>query len=154
MEHPMGWHECEYISREEAATLGLRHAEFAHSSGDFTLAFQSGRSWTMPDMAFLYLELGWVPPKDFMDDVMNSPLLTDRRQSTGTRIGYLNPTDNPLPKPFKINDALPTGFLEKLETHFLQAAVTGNRVQTRGASPGRAKLAPRTKSCGDSTHDL
>jgi len=34
----MGWHECEYISREDAKALGLRHADFANSSGDVTLS--------------------------------------------------------------------------------------------------------------------
>jgi hypothetical protein len=131
----MGWHECEYISREEAEKLGLRHAAFAQSSGDCTLAFQSGQSWTMPDMVFLYVELGWVPPRDFVDDVMNGQLIAERRQSSGTQIGYLNPKDNPLLKPFKVNVTLPVGFLEKLEAHFLQAAVQGNRRQTRALSP-------------------
>ena len=127
----MGWHECEYISREDAKALGLRHADFANSSGDVTLSFQSGRSWVMPDMILLYVEIGWIPPQSFVADVINSQLVADRRIQFRGRspeivpIGYLNPEDDPIPKPFKINDTLPDGFLGKLEAHVMQVSSMG-----------------------------
>jgi len=125
----MGFHICEYIERDEASQLGLRYATLCHSSGDVTLTFTSGRSWKMPHMILLYVELGWVPPKDFIDDVMNSTLGATRCEqyrsttfeSEPTHIGYLNPKDTPIEKPFKINNGIPKGFLCKLE-EYMQVA--------------------------------
>ncbi len=127
----MGWHQCEYITREEAEALNLRHKEFVTSSGDVTMSFHSGRSWVMPDMILLYVELGWVPPQDFIEDVMNSPLAAgDRRQTRSlskqpTPVGYLNPRENPIPKPFRINPRLPEVFLDRLEACYDQVCPFG-----------------------------
>ncbi|MEZ0224542.1 MAG: hypothetical protein ACAH83_08315 [Alphaproteobacteria bacterium] len=141
----MGFHRCEYLTREEGEQLKLRNIDVIYSSGDVTLCFSSGRSWQMPDMARLYIELGWVPPKEFVDDVMNS-VLTDgaRRQTRGLpaapqAIGYLNPKDHPLPRPFAISEELPAGFLEKMEEHMKAAADMGHRIQTNGPQTGRAQ---------------
>lgn len=140
----MGFHVCEYLTRDEAAKLGFRHATQLYSSGDITLSFQSDRSWTMPDMALLYVEIGWVPPTAFIDDVMESPLVAGQRVQTRSvsaepvKIGYLNARDSPLPRPFKISDKLPEGFLERLEALVTQASDMGNRVQTKSfqSKPG------------------
>ena len=149
----MGFHLCQYLkNEEEGKSLGLRNMDAYRSSGDVTLCYASGRSWVMPDMVRLYVELGWVPPKEFVDDVMNSDVVDgDRRQTRGVPqkpqpVGYLNPKDNPLPRPFKVSDELPAGFLEKLESHMKLAAEMGYRGQTfsgravtNGAQTGRAQ---------------
>jgi len=115
----MGRHRCEYLSYEQAKALNVRHLKDYYSSGDITLVFASGRSWRMPDMARLYVELGWVPRLPFILDVMGGTLTGGgRNQSDGiptapVAIGYLNPRDNPLP--LRISDQLPMGFLARLE---------------------------------------
>ena len=136
----MGFHKNEYISEEEGKQLGLRNMDTWRSSGDVTLSFSSGRSWVMPDMARLYVELGWVPPREFVDDVMNS-LLVDSA-SRPQPVGYLHAKNDPLPRPFKVSDELPKGFLQKLEGLMAEAAslsyrgigMTG-RAQTNSAPP-------------------
>lgn len=139
----MGFHVCEYITREQAKEMGLRNQDVVYSSGDVIMTFASGQSWIMPDMARLYVELGWVPPQKFIDDVMNSELTSgERRQMRGassapTSVGYLNRKDHPLP--LKMSDKLPAGFLEKLEDQMKKASTMGHgfdgfsgRRQTKG----------------------
>ena len=53
----MGFHVCEYISKEQAEKMGLRNIDVLYSSGDVIMSFTSGNSWMMPDMARLYVEL-------------------------------------------------------------------------------------------------
>ncbi|MEZ0259616.1 MAG: hypothetical protein ACAH80_01315 [Alphaproteobacteria bacterium] len=138
----MGFHRCEYMTREEAEKLNLRNKDVVYSSGDVTLCFSSGNSWVMPDMAKLYVEIGWKPPQDFINDVMNSKLVESNDDPTcGTRarpmaIGYLKPATDPLPKPFAINPDLPAGFLQKMEGLMKEAEDMGYRGQTRS---GRAQ---------------
>lgn len=131
----MGFHVCEYISRDEATALGLKHANRAHSSGDVEMAFSSGRQWRMPDMALLYVELGWLPPAEFIQDVMSGVLLGsfDRRKPF-ERVGYLAPEATPLPKPYGFHPDLPEGFLDLLETFEAQAIKQGQRLQTKSVA--------------------
>lgn len=145
----MGFHVCKYLTREEAIDLGLRNVNVVHSSGDVTLWFDSGRGWRMPDMARLYAEIGWLPPQEFIDDVMTGKLDAVERVQTNAppkavSIGYLDPQRDLLPKPFAKNPALPEGFLEKLEALMDQAAEMGfdaairggtGRLQTKGLNP-------------------
>lgn len=142
----MGFHECEYITKEQAAKMKLRNQDVIRSFGDVEVTFTSGNSWAMPDMARLYVELGWVPPKEFINDVMTSEILNSNHILTfaipkpATPIGYLNPKDNPLP--LKMSDKLPTGFLDKLESLMHKISDLGNdldapttRRQTNGFKP-------------------
>lgn len=151
----MGFHACEYLSREEAEQLNLRNLKVFYSSGDVTICFDSGRSWRMPDMAPLYVELGWVPPQKFIDDIMNAKITASQREQTFgvdtvEPVGYINPKDNPLPRPFKVSDKLPAGFLDKLSACMEEAANFGfnrdrsgrsvtnsGRMQTKGFKPGQ-----------------
>jgi len=138
----MGWHECEYLTETEAKALKLKHVDVIRSSGDVTLSYSSGRSWRMPDMALLYVELGWVPPKEFVDDVMRSGIVKCNREQTRSvdsnvvSIGYLKPEKDPLPKPFKISGNLPEGFLENLEKQmkFKKAMTLGSQVIPPGGN--------------------
>lgn len=144
----MGFHLCEYITSQQAEELGLRNRHLIRSSGDVFMTFSSGRSWTMPDMAPLYIELGWVPPAEFIKDIMTNQLTAGIQVHTFSQpnfvpIGYLNPQDNPLP--LKMSSALPPGFLEKLETRMKEASTIGiggpsGRIQKRGPKkpPGPA----------------
>ena len=120
-----------------------------HSSGAVTLKFNSGRSWEMPDMLPLYVALGWTPPQEFMDDVMNSALLAGGRVQTRSieakpmALGYLRktpdesgtPASEIVPElPGTLASNLPEGFLTKLTQTMQQAKLGGGRVQTRGLS--------------------
>lgn len=140
----MGFHVCGYISRDEAFALGMKHANRAHSSGDVEMAFSSGRQWRMPDMALLYIELGWLPPAEFIQDVMSGVLLGsfDRRKLF-ERVGYLVPETTPLPKPYGFHPALPEGFLSRLENIEAQAVKQGQRLQTK--SVATSPLFPRPR---------
>ncbi len=132
----MGFHVCEYLTFVEGKALGLKHLDVFYSSGDNIVTYSSGRTWRMPDMATLYVELGWLPPAAFIEDVMKHDVVAGARIQTRSMadgpvlIGYLNPRDNPLPRPFGINPALPEGFLDRMQSH-LQAAAP-NRLQSKG----------------------
>lgn len=144
----MGFHVCQYVTEHQLRELGLeRYSLF--SSGDVAMSFDSGRSWVMPDMAPLYVALGWVPPPEFIADVMNGTLTTGaRRQTRGLNpvtpisIGYMQgPEADPLP--LRMDGVLPAGFLQALEKRMDEAAKMGSgfdafsgRRQTKGFSPG------------------
>jgi hypothetical protein len=128
-EQKMGFHICEYITRDRAKEMGLRNWEAAHSSGDVVMSFSSGRAWIMPDMAPLYIELGWVPPQAFIDDVMHAELMSaDRNQTRSTvpptPVGYLTPKKHPLP--LTMCEDIPEFFLIRLEFLMEKAATLGN----------------------------
>ena len=139
----MGFHICEYITQEQAQAMNLRNKDVLYSSGDVFMTFTSGHAWIMPDMARLYVELGWVPPQDFIQDVMTGTLMANTPGATRTQhiaIGYLNPKEHPLP--LRISDQLPPGFLEKLEGRMKEASAMGSafktfsgRLQTKSAPP-------------------
>lgn len=84
------------------------------SSGEPEIEFKNGHVWKMPDMILHYVsEHEWLPPEDFVDDVMYGTFVTGRRvQSKGgsqpVKVGYLDGTYS--------KGAVPEGFLEKLET--------------------------------------
>jgi hypothetical protein len=154
----MGYHACEYLSREEAIERGLRHIGGFHSSGDVSLAFDNGRHWMVPDMALLYVELGWLPPRDFIDDIMSGTQIgmaayqerfCPKDTTSAAKIawykgnvraaGYLSPETDPLPRPFALHPALPAGFLERFEERMDAACKSGDRQMTMSASAPRFK---------------
>lgn len=121
----MGWHECEYCL-EANKKIGKNNT----SSGDVIMEFASGRSWIMPDMILHYsADHGYLPPQEFIDDVMNNELLSGKRmQSKGvdspTKVGYLSglfKTGNP-----------PSRFYVRLAYLIIEAKKMGNRTQYRG----------------------
>ncbi len=135
----MGFHRCEYISREEAEAKGLKYAKYTSSSGDTIINFQSGRSWQFPDMAALYIELGWVPPKEFIEDLQSGEILDSTRMQTKSmtrRVGYLSPEKDPLP--LERNPMVPEGLEDKLADIISKASDFGaRRKQYRGGGPRR-----------------
>lgn len=112
----MGFHVCEYC-REET------------SSGDVTLAFDSGRTWVVPDMILHYVaEHGYQPSAFFVHDVTRETLRSGSRSQTKgvtepIREGYLS---GPFP-----SGAVPEGFFVALWRVMRQAERGGRRVQTR-----------------------
>jgi hypothetical protein len=131
----MGFHACEYLSYDDAQQRGIKHIDCFLSSGDVTLNFSSGNSWEMPDMAPLYVELGWVPPQAFINDVMNNKLtagerLQTRGMSVKEKIGYLSPSTHPLP--LVRNTSISEDFSNKLAQLMREAGNLGNRAQTKG----------------------
>ncbi len=131
----MGFHVCEFLTREEAAAKGFKHLDVFFSSGEVTLHFASGRSWKMPDMATLYIELGWLPPVEFIEDVLGGNLIGGERQQTRSAtqpisIGYLNPRDNPLP--LVQHPGLPADFSDTLSALMQRADRSGYRAQSKG----------------------
>lgn len=120
----MGFHVCEYCKPESENRFSNM------SSGDTTLTFSSGRTWMVPDMILHYVvDHGWLPPQEFIGDVMNSKLIGGHRDQTKSpdvqHIGYLSGN-------FEQGE-VPEFFVEKLESLLNQAARSGNREQYRSA---------------------
>lgn len=134
----MGFHLCEYCewSKRNSKKFPIT------SSGDVTMVFDSGHTWTMPDMILHYVaDHQWLPPALFIADVMNGKLVAgERLQTKGDpihheSIGYLSGA-------FETGE-VPVGFIEKLEAlmkqsdemgqreGYLSVRITGRR-QTRG----------------------
>ena len=119
----MGFHVCEFCRGNKESKYPIT------SSGDVTLHFDSGRSYVMPDMVLHYIaDHHWVPPKEFIDDVINGEIAaSDRRQTRSGNnlmsIGYLRGT-------FK-EGSVPDGFIEKLEILMVAASQNGERLQTK-----------------------
>ncbi|MFA6097780.1 MAG: hypothetical protein WC788_09240 [Candidatus Paceibacterota bacterium] len=119
----MGFHVCEYCKKDR------KNKHYNTSSGDVTLHFDSGRSYVMPDMILHYIvDHGWVPPKSFVDDVVNNKVVESGRvQMRGgggpTPVGYLK-------GPFETG-SVPRGFVEKLEILMAAAEQNGYRMQTK-----------------------
>ena len=80
----MGWHTCEFCPQEPTETRFKNT-----SSGDVNLTFTNGHRWVMPDMILHYVaDHSWLPPQDFMDDVINGELADSGRvQTRGMSIG-------------------------------------------------------------------
>lgn len=123
----MGFHICQWCGDLNTD----RSNRFSHlSSGDVTLYFRSGNKWQMPDMILHYVaDHGWVPPLEFIDDVMNSEYaggerIQYRSMTFPVRIGYL--TEDFVP------GEVPEGFVEKLLYLMSSAANDGHRLQTKG----------------------
>lgn len=118
----MGFHTCPY------GPCTKRYSNL--SSGDVTIKFDSGRTWEMPDMILHYVaDHKWLPPADFIDDVMNRQFaggerLQTKSATTPTKVGYLS-------GPFETGE-VPENFVEKLESLMRQASESGDRKQYRG----------------------
>ncbi|MFC1640988.1 hypothetical protein ACFL2D_02990 [Patescibacteria group bacterium] len=116
----MGWHECEYCEDENRK---------ARSSGDVVLGFKSGRIWRMPDMIVHYVEAhGWVPPPEFIEDVMSGTLIASAHERPHNSVAYRHV--GYLSGEFETSTA-PDGFIEKLRARMCTAAATGQHRQTR-----------------------
>lgn len=118
----MGFHVCEYCKK------GQKNKHHNTSSGDVTLHFGSGRSYVMPDMILHYVvDHGWVPPGEFINDVMNDKVVeSDRVQMRGCgskAIGYLKGKFE--------TGSVPNGFVEKLAILMAAAEQNGYRLQTK-----------------------
>ncbi len=118
----MGFHACEFCKD------GQKGRYPNTSSGDVTLNFSSGNSYVMPDMILHYVfDHGWVPPKRFIDDVINGEATSsDRMQMRGSglvSVGYLKESFE--------TGSVPEGFIEKLEILMVAASQSGNRLQTK-----------------------
>jgi hypothetical protein len=124
LEVKVGFHICEYCG----SLSGREGNRFSHlSSGDTVLAFDSGRTWRVPDMILHYVaDHMWLPPQDFVDDVMNSELVEKKfgQERMSISVGYLQ-------GPFE-EGVVPTGFVERLQRLMKKAADQGNRMQFRG----------------------
>ena len=133
----MGSHRCKYLTREEAEAKDLKHINYFYSSGDTTLSFASGRTWRFPDMLPLYIELGWLPPQEFIDDILSGEILNKERlqsKSMPQPIGYISPETHPLP--LRRNESVPDGLEDKISEIIKQArTVPGRRKQYRGGGP-------------------
>lgn len=117
----MGFHVCEYCDSNPET-----------SSGDVTMNFDNGHSYEAPDMLVHYVrDHEFQPPQQFVDDVLNTELVSGGRVQTRSpigaepdRIGYLSG------EYFK--GPVPDSFVEKLERVMkLAADLTGGRTQTK-----------------------
>lgn len=85
------------------------------SSGDNFFVNAVGVTYKYPDMLLHYMEHGYKPPKEFVDDVMNNRIVDGRRSQTRSvgkviEFGYLEP-----PFDFETSDdKLPEGFEDVL----------------------------------------
>lgn len=119
----MGFHVCQFCRGNKESKYSIT------SSGDVFLSFNSGRSYIMPDMILHYIyDHGWVPPQEFIDDIMHGEIAeTGRRQTRETTgpipVGYLKGS-------FKQGN-VPAGFVEKLEILMVAASQSGDRFQTK-----------------------
>lgn len=97
----------------------------SESSGDNYFVTDYGVTYVFPDMAVHYMEHGWKPLKQFVDDVMHDRIVDGRRSQTRglgevVRFGYLEP-------PFdSAGDGLPDGFEVKLFALMQKYDHTGN----------------------------
>lgn len=126
----MGFHECHLCDNGKGPKQPVYPQ---HSSGDVTLAFRSGTIWVMPDMILHYVaDHGWVPPTEFVTDVMESEL------AAGHRVQYrsFQPSSKPIRVGYLTGDviagAVPEGFVHQLERLMQQARQMGMRDQSKG----------------------
>ena len=126
----MGIHAC-IFPHEELCAFSVG------SSGDVTMVFSSGRVWEAPDMLTHYVyDQGWIPPVDFVNDVMHSTLVDGVRMQTKSpmlpkQVGYLDAGavfNTPAPEGYDVEK-----FVLKLMKVMREADRLGNRRQTRGA---------------------
>lgn len=127
----MGFHICEYCTADTSANV---HSHL--SSGDVTLVFASGHAWVMPDMILHYIEdHNWVPPQEFIQDVLNETLVAGQRLQTKSpvspqMVGYLSGKvefGGQMPLEFGF-----ASFAAKLQSLMQRAAAAGDRIQYRG----------------------
>ncbi|MBI3633670.1 MAG: hypothetical protein HY226_05255 [Candidatus Vogelbacteria bacterium] len=129
----MGFHICGFCD----SGFDMGENRFSKiSSGDVNLTFENGHKWVMPDMILHYVgDHNWLPPTDFVKDVMNDELAECDRSQTrssctskiydGERVGYLRGRVLP-------GGVVPEDFLEQLEFLMKIAGSTGMRVVTNG----------------------
>jgi hypothetical protein len=112
----MGWHDCIYCKP------GQKNEYINTSSGDIILKFASDNIWQVPDMILHYMrDHGWMPPPDFINDVLYSNLTGGSRYQTRSAggdyfrlevgaepIGYLTQNFISTPVPYYL--------VQKLET--------------------------------------
>jgi hypothetical protein len=122
----MGFHICHLCGTMNQPS---GHRFPPTSSGDVTLVFENGHAWRMPDMILHYVaDHGWVPPEEFVNDVMHHHQFVPRVRSCRVRIvpesvGYL--TGEIVP------GRVPDNFVDRLEACMQAAAESGQRRQTR-----------------------
>lgn len=124
----MGFHICEYC--QAAGNLGKEMRFSPLSSADVTLRFPSGRNWSFPHTGLLhYVTIhNFLPPKEFIDDVMSGSVLSGgfgQTKSSPTPIGYLDGPGFP-------TGPVPQGFVEKLEQLIEKAKGDNDFRLTRG----------------------
>lgn len=113
----MGFHVCEYCETET-------------SSGDVRLAFDSGRTWQVPDMILHYVaDHGFQPDPFFVHDVLHATLSAGGRMQAKSaappiRVGYLSGN---FPR-----GAVNETFFLRLWQVMRQASRQGHATQTRG----------------------
>ncbi len=106
----MGQHGCKHHLCL-AHSGGFKYSD--QSSGDNYLVNSKGVTYKFADMLPHYMEHGYKPPKQFVNDVMNDRIVDGRRSQTRgdgqvVEFGYLEP-------PFDTSgEELPAGFEEKL----------------------------------------
>ncbi|MBI3632424.1 MAG: hypothetical protein HY225_03175 [Candidatus Vogelbacteria bacterium] len=127
----MGFHLCSFC----ATGFDMGRNKYSKiSSGDVNLTFENAHKWVMPDMILHYVgDHHWLPPANFVDDVMNGELVEcDRIQTldigtdkiyNGTRVGYLSGN-------ILLDSVVPDGFLDMLEFLMKIAGASGMRVVT------------------------
>jgi len=117
----LGVHRCAYCSGGGFFDHG--------SSGDVFLQFDSGVLWQMPDMILHYVaDHEWLPPQEFVNDVMKSSLMGAERWQTKSitksrKVGYLEGEF--------ARGIVPEGFVEKLEELMEKASGDEFKVQYR-----------------------
>jgi len=110
----MGFHIC------PKPKLGFTHGNeepfFSdHSSGDNTLTFSNGNAWAFPDALVYYIiDCGWMPPKEFIQDIMNvdaskEEVKLDRIQTKGLNM----PGNNKKPEYLQNDSAIGMGYINQ-----------------------------------------
>ena len=98
----MGYHICQFCKATGVlGSNGFNPKESfrfsPYSSADVTLKFTSGNAWVFPHegLAHYIFQHRFLPPKDFVEDVLRSELqsgvfrATRGRESNPIRVGYL-----------------------------------------------------------------
>ncbi len=133
----MGFHACQFCFPQGFGSGSMKSdkdmAFGPYSSADVTLSFKSERKWEFPHTGLLHYitEHGYLPPSDFIDDVMNGEVLEGQfaqTKSPATRVGYLTEPGFP-------TGQVPNGFVVTLLGRIEAARNTNNYMsfrQTRG----------------------
>jgi hypothetical protein len=130
-EVPVGFHTCEFCSREGRTP--------ATSSGETELAFEGGLTFIVPDMLTHYvLEHHYQPPPEFVDAVLHRRLLGGHRAQAKGPGPHKGPAASPVKVGWLYSDDYPRA--DKVDVEFLAALTRvlreanhmGLRTQTRG----------------------
>lgn len=128
----MGFHICEWCKQNGWLSDSVLHAFRPTSSQDVRLEFASGRTWEFPHDGLLHYVTshGYKPPDEFIDDVMNSTVVSHQLfQTKGIRlpqkVGYLAYPDIP-------TGTVPKEFVERLLDLIAKADWTGTVRHARG----------------------